>query len=91
MPRQPKYRQRKSRGCKLCGDPQVGRGIQTHVKNIHNISYKAYQKCFDEGEILLNTLIDTGHVQTGRLNRRNPHKIMIHVFVRRFAVKARKL
>ncbi len=86
MARQAKFKQRNPKGCMLCGDLKVGRGIQTHVLKIHDISYETYKKCFESGEVLLNTLVDTGHVQTGRLN---PRKVIIHVFVRRFVVRER--
>ena len=87
MPRKAKFKQKNTKGCMLCGDPTVGRGIQAHVKNIHDIPYEVYKKCFNSGKILTNTLIDTGVPWRGKLNKPNPSKVMIHVFVRRFIVR----
>lgn len=85
MARSPKFKQRNPKGCKLCGDLTVGRGIQMHVKKIHKISYKTYQACFESEGILLDKFIDTGHRYESRLHGRTS-SIIIHILVRRFLV-----
>jgi hypothetical protein len=85
MARPPKFKQRNPKGCKLCGDLTVGRGIQMHVKKVHKIPYKTYLACFESGGILLDKLIDTGHRSTSKI-RGTTSKVIIHILVRRFSV-----
>jgi hypothetical protein len=80
MARRKKYKQYEASGCRLCGDPSIGRGISKHVKDVHKIEYDAYTQCFGAGTILVDKLEKSGQTAQGR------KKIMIHVSVRKFIV-----
>jgi hypothetical protein len=82
MPRKKKYAQQVAKGCKLCGDPSVGRGIEKHVSQGHGVDYETYKKCFESsGEVVFDELKDTGKLMTTSKKR-----VVIHVLVRRFEV-----
>lgn len=81
MSRRRKHSQRHAKGCRLCGDPTIGRGIQKHVQGAHSISYENYLRCFEEsGRIITDQLIPTGTADQGT------KRVIIHVLVRRFTV-----
>ncbi len=80
MARHAKHAQRHAKGCKICGDKTVGRGIEKHVRQGHNISYDAYKACFGAGTVILDKLEQTGTVhKTGE-------KVMMHILIRKFTV-----
>ena len=83
MARRKKGSQKNPKGCKVCGDPDVGRGIQKHVAEGHRISYTAYLKCFQEGgKVIVARLVETGKIH------KSGERVMVHVFVRKFIVPA---
>jgi hypothetical protein len=65
MARGKKYKQYEAHGCRLCGDPSVGRGIHKHVEGFHKISYDVYTQCFGAGTILVDKLEDSGRTAQG--------------------------
>lgn len=80
MPRRRKWAQYVAAGCKICGDKTVGRGIARHVDGAHGVKYTAYKKCFDSGQVIVDTLEETGTTAKGK------KKVTVHVLVRRFTV-----
>jgi hypothetical protein len=81
MPRSKKYAQRSAKGCRLCGDPEIGRGIQNHVKETHSMKYEDYCRCFEKsGKLILDQLLDIGKTTTGK-------RIIMHFLVKRFELK----
>ena len=79
MPRRRKYAQYSAAGCKICGDPTVGRGIAKHVEG-HSVAHAAYKACFESGQVIVDTLEETGTTSGGK------KKVLVHVLVRRFTV-----
>lgn len=85
MARRKKYAQQFAKGCKLCGDPSIGRGIERHVKDYHRIEYKHYRQCFEtSGEVIFDELRDTG-----KTTRDGKKRVILHVLVKRFTVENR--
>lgn len=80
MPRRRKWAQYYAAGCKICGDKTVGRGIAKHVDGAHSVTHAAYKKCFESGQVIVDTLEETGTAAKGK------KKVVIHVLVRRFTV-----
>lgn len=79
-----RYAQHKTSGCKVCGNPDVGRGILKHLKGCHNINLKDYKKCFDSGQKIMDKLVVTGTAGNGE------KRVVIHVLVRRFTIPSDK-
>lgn len=83
MARYKKNEQRYAQGCKICGDPSIGRGIDKHVEK-HGITYATYKKCFDfYGEVVFDELKDTG-----KTAKNGTKRVILHVLVKRFEVDA---
>jgi len=82
MPKYRKNAQRFAKGCRICGDPTVGRGIQKHVDGAHpKVSYKAYKAIFNDDGVVTDELITTNVTAGGGKKR-----VVMHVLVRRFTV-----
>lgn len=82
MGRRKKFAQQSAKGCKLCGNPGIGRGIGQHVKDSHGMPYEHYRQCFEtSGEIIFDELRDTGRTVGGGKRR-----VILHVLVKRFEV-----
>lgn len=82
MPKYRKNAQRFAKGCRICGDPSVGRGIRQHVEGAHpDVSYKAYTAIFNDEGVVTDDLITTGVTAGG-----GKMKVVMHVLVRRFTV-----
>ena len=80
MSRPKKYSQRFAKGCKLCGDPNLGRGIERHVTNAHQMDYDSYRKCFESsGQIVFDELRESGQTRSGK-------RVILHVLIRKFLV-----
>jgi hypothetical protein len=82
MPRRRKYAQYRASGCKICGDKTIGRGIARHVQGAHAVDHDTYRKCFESGQVIVDTLVETGTTAQGK------RKVIIHALVRRFTVPA---
>jgi hypothetical protein len=80
MPRRKKYAQYSARGCKICGDSSVGRGIAKHLEGAHKVTLAAYKTCFSSGKIIVDKLEESGTAAQGT------KRVMVHVLVRRFTV-----
>lgn len=82
MARFKKNAQRFSKGCKICGNTSIGRGIDRHVES-HGITYRDYKKCFEEsGEVVFDELRDTG-----KTTKKGKKRVVLHVLVKRFEVE----
>ena len=82
MARPRKYAQRRARGCRICGDPSIGRGIEKHVRGAHGVRYHDYQTCFtDNGKPIIDKLIDTGST-----THPGGQRVVLHVLVKRFTI-----
>lgn len=80
MSRRKKNAQRRTKGCRLCGNPGFGRGIKGHVEGKHDMDYKLYVRCFEKtGKTVLDELVQSGHTHGGQ-------RIILHVWVRKFVV-----
>lgn len=82
MPRRKRNVQYNAAGCKVCGDPDVGRGIVKHLQGAHGLKLSDYKKCFDGGKSVVNKLIETGTASGGK------KRVIMHVMVRRFLIPA---
>lgn len=72
--------QQKASGCKVCGNPDVGRGILKHLKGCHDLKLNDYKKCFNSGQKILDQLVETGTAANGT------KRVVIHVLVRKFTL-----
>jgi hypothetical protein len=74
--------QRNAKGCLLCGDPKIGRGLSRHVEDTHSIPYNHYRQCFTQsGKVITNQLIDTGST-----TKKGTKRVILHVLVKEFRV-----
>jgi len=81
MSRTKKNAQRFASGCKVCGNPDVGRGISKHLEGAHGgLRLADYKKCFNGGRVVVDKLVETGTAARGT------QKVVLHVLVRKFLI-----
>jgi hypothetical protein len=81
MPRKKKNTQQNTSGCKVCGNPDIGRGILKHLKGMHNLKLADYKKCFKTGQIIVDKLVESGTAGGGK------KRVVMHVLVRKFTLE----
>ena len=87
MTRRKRNAQYNAAGCKVCGNPKIGRGIAKHLLGAHHgLKHADYKKCFSAGKTLVDRLSVTGFTLP---DSKRPKKVVIHTLVRRFTISNR--